>query len=95
MTYIYKLGAGEVGVCCEAFGLSFERVVGKQRKQRVVADLCQKDVCASIYVCTYFAAPARARTRAHRLAAARQSSGVSQTPHPTACPQAGIPHRPP
>ena len=40
-------------------------------------------------------AHARTRTRAHRPAAPRQSSGVSQTPHPTACPQAGIPHRPP
>jgi len=34
-------------------------------------------------------------SRAHRPAAPCQSSGVSQTPHPTACPQAGIPHRPP
>ena len=30
------------------------------------------------------AAPAHARTRAHRPAAPHQSSGVSQTPHPTA-----------
>jgi len=42
------------------------------------------------YVCKDSAAPAHARTRAHRPAAPRQSSGVSQTPHPTACPQAGI-----
>ena len=48
-----------------------------------------------MYVCKDSAAPARARTRAHRPAAPHQSFGVSQTPHPTACPQAGIPHRPP
>ena len=35
----------------------------------------------------YSVAPAHARTRAHRPAAPRQSSGVSQTLHPTACPQ--------
>jgi len=40
-----------------------------------------------MYVCTDSAAPAHARTRAHRPAASRQSSGVSQTPYPTACPQ--------
>jgi len=34
-------------------------------------------------VCTDSAVPAHARTRAHRPAAPRQSSGVSQTPHPT------------
>jgi len=49
----------------------------------------------SMYVCKDSAAPAHAHTRAHRPAAPRQSSVVSQTPHPTACPQAGIPHRPP
>jgi len=43
-----------------------------------------------MYVCKDSAAPAHARTRAHRRAAPRQSSGVSQTPHITACPQAGI-----
>jgi len=48
-----------------------------------------------MYVYTDSVAPAHARTRAHRPAALRQSSGVSQTPHPTACPQGGIPHRPP
>jgi len=52
------------------------------------------------YVCTDSAAPApaHAHTHAHRTQACvvpRQSSGVSQTPHPTACPQTGIPHRPP
>jgi len=41
-----------------------------------------------MYVCKDSAAPAHARTRAHRPAAPHQSSGVSQTPHPTACPQA-------
>jgi len=52
------------------------------------------DVC--MYECkVWSAAPAHARTRAHRPAAPLQNSGVSQTPHPTACPQAGIPHRPP
>jgi len=45
-----------------------------------------------VYVCTYLVAPAHARTRAHRPVAPRQSSGVSQKPHPTACLQAGIPH---
>jgi len=45
-----------------------------------------------MYVCKDSAAPAHARTRAHRPAAPHQSSGVSQTPHPTACPRAGIPH---
>jgi len=45
-----------------------------------------------MYVRKDSAAPAHARTRAHRPAAPHQSSGVSQTPHPTACPQAGIPH---
>jgi len=45
-----------------------------------------------VYVCKDSAAPAHAHTRAHRPAAPRQSSGVSQTPHLTACPQAGIPH---
>ena len=45
-----------------------------------------------MYVCKDSAAPAHARTRAHRPAAPHQSSGVSQTPHPTtACLQAGIP----
>jgi len=48
-----------------------------------------------MYVCKDSAAPAHARTRAHRPAAQRQSFGVLQTPHPTACPQAGIPHRSP
>ena len=43
---------------------------------------------ACMYVCTDSAALAHARTRLHRLAAPRQSSGMSQTPHPTACPQA-------
>jgi len=51
---------------------------------------------AAMYVCMYVckdsAAPAHARTRAHKPAAPRQSSRVSQTPSPTACPQAGIPH---
>ena len=46
-------------------------------------------------VCKDSAAPAHARARAHRPAAPRQSSGVLQTPHFTACPQDGIPHRPP
>jgi len=50
---------------------------------------------AIMYVCKDSAAPAHARTRAHMPAAPHQNSGVSQTPHPTACPQAGIPHRPP
>ena len=45
-----------------------------------------------MYVCKDSAAPVHARTRAHRPAAPHQSSGVSQTPHPTACPQAGIRH---
>jgi len=40
-----------------------------------------------MYVCKDSAAPAHARTRAHRPAAPRQSSGVSQTPHPPAGPQ--------
>jgi len=35
-----------------------------------------------MYVCKHSAAPAHARTRAHRPAAPHQSSGVSQTPHP-------------
>ena len=48
-----------------------------------------------MYVCKDSAAPPHARTRAHRPAVPRQNSGVSQTPHPTAFPQAGIPHRPP
>jgi len=52
-----------------------------------------------MYVCKDSAAPAHQHTRVHahtyRPAAPHQSSGVSQTPHPTACPQAGIPHRPP
>jgi len=52
-----------------------------------------------MYVCKDSAEPAHARARAHahRPAAPHQSSGVSQTPHPTptARPQAGIPHRPP
>jgi len=52
-------------------------------------------VCMYVCVCKDSAAPAHARTRVHRPAAPHQSSGVSQTPHPTACPQAGIPHRPP
>jgi len=47
------------------------------------------NVC--MHACKDSAAPAHARTRAHRPAAPHQSSGVSQTPHPTACPQAGIP----
>jgi len=34
-----------------------------------------------MHVCKDSAAPAHARTRAHRPAAPRQSSGVSQTPH--------------
>ena len=34
-----------------------------------------------MYVCKDSAAPAHARTRAHRPAAPHQSSGVSQTPH--------------
>jgi len=42
-----------------------------------------------MYVCKDSAAPALARTRAHRPAAPHQSSGVSQTPHPTACLSAG------
>jgi len=42
-----------------------------------------------MYVCKDSAAPAHARPHAHRPAAPHQSSGVSQTPHPTACPQAG------
>ena len=46
-------------------------------------------------ICKDSAAPAHAHTRAHRPAAPHQSSGVSQTPHPMACSQAGIPHRPP
>ena len=37
-----------------------------------------------MYVCKDLAAPAHARTLAHRPAAPHQSSGVSQTPHPTA-----------
>ena len=50
-----------------------------------------------LYVCMYvkIRRHQHVRTRAHRAAAPRQSSGVSQTPHPTACPQAGILHRPP
>ena len=39
-----------------------------------------------MYVCKDSAAPAHARTRAHRPAAPRQSSGVSQTPHLTLYP---------
>jgi len=42
-------------------------------------------VPACMYVCKDLAAPAHARTRAHRPAAPHQSSGVSQTPYPTAC----------
>jgi len=50
-------------------------------------------MCMCMFVKKDSAAPAHARTRAHRPAAPRQSSGVSQTPHPTACPQAaGIFH---
>ena len=37
---------------------------------------------ACMNACTDSAAPAHARTRAHRPAAPRQSSSVSQTPHP-------------
>ena len=50
---------------------------------------------ACMYVCKYSAALlAHARTRAHRLAAPRHGSGVSQTPltpHLTACPRACTP----
>jgi len=58
---------------------------------------CGEGGCLSGIICMYVickdsAAPAHARTRAHRPAAPHQSSGVSQTPHSTACPQAGIPH---
>jgi len=48
-------------------------------------------VCMYV-VCTDSAALAHARTRAHRPTAPRQSSGVSPTPHPTACPQAAGRH---
>jgi len=49
-----------------------------------------KMVC--MHVCKDSAAPAHAlHTRTQARGAPRQSSGVSQTPHPTACPQAGIP----
>jgi len=52
-----------------------------------------QDIRSCMYVCNkdYSAAPAHARTRAHKPAPApRQSSGVSQTSHYlTACPQAG------
>jgi len=48
-----------------------------------------------MYVCTHSAAPAHARTRAHRPAATRQSFVVSQTPHLPACPRGGTPHKPP
>jgi len=52
-------------------------------------DLEPKTGAVCMYVCKDSAALAHARTRAHRPAAPRQSSSVSQTPHPTACPQAG------
>jgi len=48
------------------------------RSSRLLHSRCL--VC--MYVCKYSAAPAHARARAHRPAAPRQSSGVSQTPQP-------------
>ena len=49
----------------------------------------EQTIIVYMYVGIDSVAPAHARTRAYRPAAPRQSSGVSQTPHPTA--QAGIP----
>ena len=47
-----------------------------------------------MYVCMYVHIRwhQHTRVRAYRPATPRQSSGVSQTTHPTACPQAGTPH---
>ena len=52
-------------------------------------------VCICMCVCKTSAAPAHARVHAQTgpRRATPELRGVLQTPHPTACPQAGIQHR--
>jgi len=79
-------------VCMQSFGAALTHA--RTRAHGPTAPRHSQSSVA-VCICKDLAAPAHTRTRAHRPAAPRQSSGVSQTPHPTACPQSGIPHRPP